>query len=207
MNFRQFLSVNGFFGGLSLAIPLMVMFVQIHYKIEGTPAVDNTTVMLLVIFLLPLLAYYLSSIELFGIKIGFRSVQEIEEAAKGFDLISPLADNRKPYRFEYVAEESPRLGLAGLRIEIENELLKQVGNRMPLALKKTSKITQIINYLVELKSMQSAFAKNLIVFISKLDEIIEARKIDQNTKDWVLNKGPQFLMMISQQAESKTALT
>lgn len=156
--------------------------------------IDAITVILIFIALVPWLAPLFKSLEFpGGWKIEFRDFERVRDKAYKVGLLSPhrkVAPD-KMYSFQLVAEDDPKLALAGLRIEIEkrlNEIAESSGTEI-----KHAGIRRLMDVLRNQEQLTQEQHSVLADLIGLLNAAVHGGDIDDRAAEWALDVGPRLL--------------
>lgn len=159
--------------------------------------VDNTTIILIVLALIPWIIQYIKSFEINGVgKVELINREEKEKIRKAADSAG-LAENKginySQYTFYNLREQDPKLALAGLRIEIENKL-RSIAEKE--GIKNTNagirQLTNILNESHTIDNNEAAVIRDLIGILNKAVHS-QMQEYDDNSFDWVFNLGLKLL--------------
>lgn len=153
--------------------------------------IDAITLSLIIVAILPWLAPLFKSIELpGGWKFEFQDLVKAEERAEEAGLLAEPAEAPE-YSFQIVAEKDPNLALAGLRIEIENRLVK-LAESANIDTRKTS-VGRLINTLNKSNLLSFEERSVLADLIILLNAAVHGAKVDERSADWAMDIGPRLL--------------
>ncbi|MCA9765105.1 MAG: hypothetical protein KC455_01660 [Carnobacterium sp.] len=165
--------------------------------------IDTTSIILLVLALVPWFIQYIKSLEVTG--IGKVELVSKEEKAKiqatvnevGLSKETPIKEIKNKYSFYNLRYEDPKLALAGLRIELESVLKKLLeDNKIKI---RMSGMRQITNTLINneiITHKEHAIINDITAILNKavhgdLDEY------DSDSFDWVFEIGLNLLDSLS----------
>jgi len=186
---------------LRIIITFVALFGILLHMVFPCLIIDNITLGLLLIAMIPWLSPFLKSLELPGVlKV---ELQDIGERVKNVGLLSPDGPDSKKqdYSFQLVAESDPNLALAGLRIEIEKRLILlaeaydiKIYNRGLGALLRELAHRSILS--VEERSILSDL-------ISQLNSAVHGAIVTKHSCDWALDVGPKLLEALDERIAKK----
>jgi hypothetical protein len=170
-----------------------VIIIVLHLVIPNM-AIDEITLGLILIAIVPWLAPLFKSIEVPGVfKIEYQKMEKATALADEVGLLAPMKtmDNAPKYSFELTSDADPNLTLAGLRIEIEKSLRKIAESRNIPVQKQT------VGGLMRLLKQDNALTNEeygvLSDLIGLLNRAVHGAKVDNNAYDWALETGPRLL--------------
>ena len=111
---------------VQLGVSLSALLVALAHLLWPDLAIDNVTLVLLILAAVPWLVPLFKSLEFpGGWKLEFQELARAKEKADQAGLLSKVEEQAASteYSFQIVADEDPNLALAGLRIEIEKKLM------------------------------------------------------------------------------------
>jgi len=185
---------------LQILVTLIFSILAVEHAFYGYLRMDAITIILIVIAFIPWLREIIQSIELpGGVKVELREFQKVTKEAENAGLIEAggllgktVINAKAPkYSFQLVANEDPKLALAGLRIEIEKRL-DDIAERHELSISrkgiKTLLMTLTENNLLTVK--EKMVLDNLV---DLLNNAVHAKNVDNDAALWALDIGPQIL--------------
>ena len=185
---------------LQILVTLIFSILAVEHAFYGYLRMDAITIILIVIAFIPWLREIIQSIELpGGVKVELREFQKVTKEAENAGLIETggllgktVTNAKAPkYSFQLVANEDPKLALAGLRIEIEKRL-DDIAERHELNISrkgiKTLLMTLTENNLLTVK--EKMVLDNLV---DLLNNAVHAKNVDNDAALWALDIGPQIL--------------
>ena len=156
--------------------------------------VDTVTVYLLAIAVLPWLGLFFRSIELpGGMKVEYQDLKEVEDKARDAGLISNFAEGTKPSDavYERIATEDPNLALAGLRIDVERELVALAARHGITASKVSPNV--IARELTKMQILPRGAQSALSDLLPLLSKAVHGAKVEQKSVEWALTTGSQII--------------
>jgi len=189
---------------LQYGITVVAIFVLLVRIIWPKLTIDVTTVTLLFIALVPWLTPLFKSFEFpGGWKIEFRDFERARTKADRAGLLteSVKVQPRREYSFQLVAEEDPKLALAGLRIEIERRL-NEIAESNGLKVEKVG-VGQLLRLLGERELLSQEQRSVLADMVGLLNMAVHGGDIDERAADWALDIGPRLLNTLEMKIKSK----
>lgn len=172
----------------SIAILLIIIYIII-IKIFPNFTIDNVTLFLLIIAILPWLRSIIKSVEIPGLKIELQDFEKATEKAEKAGLIGKISENKPTYLS--IANEDPRLALAGLRIEIEQRL-KTLANANGIDTERQG-FRQLLRVLSENNIISKEQNSVLNDVIGLLNSAVHGVEFDSKTANWAIDVGPRIL--------------
>ncbi len=108
---------------------------------------------------------------------------------------------RRDYSFQLVAEEGPKLALAGLRIEIERRL-NEIAESNGLKVEKVG-VGQLLRLLGERELLSQEQRSVLADMVGLLNGAVHGGDIDERAAGWALDIGPSLLNTLEMKIKSK----
>lgn len=156
--------------------------------------IDTIILVLIGIAVVPWLGQLFKSLKFPG---GFEVVfQELEKAKEKVERAGLLAretgTKRIPkYSFQSLAEEDPKLALAGLRIELEKSLRNIAESKgIPSERKGFGQLLTDLSQKGFLKDEEKSALSDLV---SSLNKAVHGFAVDNNTAQWAMDFGPRIL--------------
>ena len=103
----------------------------------------------------------------------------------------PEESTKKEFSFQLVAEEDPKLALAGLRIEIEQRLT-EIAESNGLAVEKLG-IGRLLRLLGEKNLLSQEQRSVMADMVNLLNSAVHGGEIDNRAAEWALEVGPRLL--------------
>lgn len=156
--------------------------------------IDTVTAYLLAIAVLPWLGLFFRSVELpGGVKVEYQDLKEVEAKAREAGLISSSTEGAKPSDavYERIAAEDPNLALAGLRIEVERELVALAARHGVTAFRVSPNV--IARELTKMQVLPSGAQSALSDLLPLLNSAVHGAKVDQKSVEWALTTGSQII--------------
>lgn len=138
-----------------------------------------------------------------GWKFEFQELEKVEKKiGKAGLLDSVTVVGKAPeYSFQMVAEEDPKLALAGLRIEIEKRL-KNIAE-----IKKISTYNKGISPLFRILSEQQVLSNEersvLADLVGLLNNAVHGAEVDHRAAQWAIEIGPRILKGLDERLKEK----
>lgn len=153
--------------------------------------IDSITLTLVVVAILPWLAPLFKSVELpGGWKFEFQDLLKAQERAGEAGLLADT-DASPEYSFQLVADEDPNLALAGLRIEIENRLVKLAESRdIEVRRSSAGRLMRLLSQKEVLSPHQRSVLEDLI---GTLNAAVHGAEVDERSAEWAMDVGPRLL--------------
>ena len=138
-----------------------------------------------------------------GWKIEFRDFERARTKADRAGLLteSVKVQPRREYSFQLVAEEDPKLALAGLRIEIERRL-NEIAESNGLKVEKVG-VGQLLRLLGERELLSQEQRSVLADMVGLLNGAVHGGDIDERAAGWALDIGPRLLNTLEMKIKSK----
>lgn len=180
---------------MKFVISLVVILIAATRVWKPDLAIDQVTVALIIVALLPWAGSVFKAIELpGGLKVEYPEVKKIEKKAEhsGFIQTEGAHDSlpQKQYSFEKIADEDANLALAGLRIEIESKLQKIASS---YSIQQNRSIRKLINDLQEHEALNSSEVSVLMDLLPLLNRAVHGAKVDQEACYLAINMGKDIL--------------
>jgi hypothetical protein len=159
--------------------------------------IDSTTAFLIAIAILPWLGMFFRSVELpGGIKVEYHELKEAEAKARDTGLITANDEKSKTADpiYERIAAEDPNLALAGLRIEIEKELVA-LATRHGIAVSRGS-VLMLAKELTQIQVLGAGAYLALADIIQLLNKAVHGAKVEPESVSWALSSGSQILQSL-----------
>ncbi len=159
--------------------------------------IDSTTAFLIAIAILPWLGMFFRSVELpGGIKVEYHELKEAEAKARDTGLITANDEKSKMVDpiYERIAAEDPNLALAGLRIEIEKELVA-LATRHDIIITRGS-VLLLAKELTQIKVLGAGAYLALADIIHLLNKAVHGAKVEPEAVSWTLSSGSQILQSL-----------
>ncbi len=194
--------------GAQILVTVIFLILAVEHAFWGYLRMDAITIILIVIALIPWLREIIQSIEFpGGMKVELRKLQEVTREAEKAGLIESggllgktVTNAKVPkYSFQLVANEDPKLALAGLRIEIEKRL-NDIAEKHQLNIPMRG-IKQILVVLANNKLLSIEERSVLDDLIGLLNSAVHAKDVDVNAALWALDVGPRILRSLDKKIE------
>ena len=159
--------------------------------------IDSTTAFLIAIAILPWLGMFFRSVELpGGIKVEYHELKEAEAKARDTGLITTSDEKSKASDpiYERIAAEDPNLALAGLRIEIEKELVA-LATRHGITVTRGS-VLMLAKELTQIQVLGAGAYLALADIINLLNKAVHGAKVEPESVLWALSSGSQILQSL-----------
>ena len=125
-----------------------------------------------------------------GWKFEFQDLTNIQERAGEAGLLSE-GDEMPEYSYQLVADQDPNLALAGLRIEIENRLVK-LAESADIDVRRSS-VGRLMTVLNK-KNLISFEEKSILAdLVGTLNAAVHGANVDDRSADWAMEIGPKLL--------------
>jgi hypothetical protein len=186
---------------LRVTISVVAVVLALGHLLRPDVTVDVPTLILLVIALLPWTAPLLKSVELpGGWKFEMRALERAGARAESAGLLTDQPPGRpsREYSFVLVAREDPRLALAGLRIELEQQLLRLAQAR-GIDLERAS-VGTLIRALSERDLLNPDEQAVLQDMVRLLNAAVHGGPVDRRAADWAIDVGPRLLGELERRA-------
>lgn len=175
-------------------ITIGALFIILIHVRWPTLSIDGITITLLIIAIIPWLGLIFKSLEFPG---GWKiEYQEFIRARNDADKVGLLTAGATPpgnieYSFQRVAKEDPKLGLAGLRLEIETTL-REIANSNGIIIERES-VGALLRILRDRHLLSFNQQSVLADMVGLLNAAVHGRDIDNRTAEWALDIGPNLL--------------
>jgi hypothetical protein len=127
------------------------------------------------------------------LKIEFQDFERARTKADKAGLLSefPRIESERQYSFQLVAQEDPKLALAGLRIEIEKRLteIAESNNINP----EKAGIGRLLRILGERQLLSQEQRSALADMVGLLNSAVHGGEIDNRAAEWALDVGPRLV--------------
>jgi hypothetical protein len=174
-------------------ITLLALSVALIHLLFPSLAIDGTTAFLVAIAALPWLGHLFKSVELpGGVKVEYHDLKQVEQQVRESGLLAqqPVLFEERP-AYIRVAQEDPNLALAGLRIELEKELVA-LASRHNLAIEKPS-VYRLANILAKKEILPAGAYAAISDLIQLLNKAVHGATVEQPALEWALEVGPELL--------------
>jgi len=179
---------------LQYGVTLCALLIALAHIIWPSLTIDAITVTLIFIALVPWLAPLFKSLELpGGWKIEFQDFERARTKADKAGLLSetPRIESERQYSFQLVAQEDPKLALAGLRIEIEKRL-NEIAESNGINAGKAS-VGRLLRTLGERELLSQEQRSVLSDMVGLLNAAVHGGEIDNRAAEWALDVGPRLV--------------
>lgn len=179
---------------LQYGITFCALLIALAHIIWPALTIDAITVTLIFISIIPWLAPLFKSLELpGGWKIEFQDLERARSKADKAGLLpeSPKFESEKQYSFQLVAQEDPKLALAGLRIEIEKRLT-EIAESNQLNVERAG-IGRLLRVLGEKQLLSQEQRSVLADMVGLLNAAVHGGNIDSRASEWALDVGPRLV--------------
>ena len=173
---------------------MCALLIALAHIIWPSLTIDAITVTLIFIALVPWLAPLFKSLELpGGWKIEFQDLERARTKADKAGLLTsaPRNESEKQYSFQLVAQEDPKLALAGLRIEIEKRL-NEIAESNGINAGKAS-VGRLLRILGEKELLSQEQRSVLSDMVGLLNAAVHGGEIDNRAAEWALDVGPRLV--------------
>lgn len=182
--------------GLALKIAFSVIalvLAVVHVAFPGL-AIDFVTVSLLVIAGLPWIAPLVDALEMpGGWRFEFKDFERTKERAEQAGLLAEPDNVRNDveYSFQVIADTDPNLALAGLRIEIEQRLVRLAEQK---GIGTTNQgIGRLMNELTKHDALTGEERSILSDLLGLLNAAVHGENRNVLAAHWALDVGPRLL--------------
>lgn len=189
---------------LQIIISACALLIALIHIIWPGLTIDAVTLTLLMIAVVPWLVPLFKSVELPG---GWKfEFQELKKAEKKIEKAGLLASvtviGKTPeYSFQMVAEEDPKLALAGLRIEIEKRL-KDIAEISKICSSHLG-IGALLQTLSQNKILSDEECSVLADMIGMLNNAVHGMDVDYRAAKWAIDVGPRILKGLDERIRKK----
>jgi hypothetical protein len=179
---------------LRYSITVGALMIAVVHLIWPSLKIDAIAMSCLLIAIVPWLALLFKAVELPG---GWKfEFKELERASNKADKAGLLAKSRlltptKSYSFQIVANQDPKLALAGLRIEIEKRLT-EMAESSGVQLNKAS-VGKLLRILGDNGYLTQEQRSVLADMVGTLNAAVHGGDIDERAAEWALDVGPRLL--------------
>jgi hypothetical protein len=204
-----------------ILITVIAVAIVIGHRIWPNIEIDSTTIILIVIAILPWLAPIVKSMELpGGFKIELQDIKTATTKVVGVSAaeLSPLSVTATDKvgvtdtdsvtaiskieqainKLRSVAENDPNLALVGVGIEIEKRLLDLAEKHRIIARGKTA--GQLLWSLRDVGILSSSVASGLQDLIALRNQAAHGAAVSSDAAAWVLNVSPSILSVLDELA-------
>ncbi len=194
--------------GAQILVTVVFSILAAEHIFYGRLRMDAISIILVVIAFIPWIREIIQSIELpGGVKVSLRDWEKVVKEAESVGLIETggllgktVTNAKVPkYSFQLVANEDPKLALAGLRIEIEKRL-NDIAEKHQLNIPMRG-IRQILVVLANNKLLSIEERSVLDDLIGLLNSAVHAKDVDVNAALWALDVGPRILRSLDKKNE------
>lgn len=179
---------------LQYGVTLCALLIALAHIVWPSLTIDAITVTLIFIALVPWLAPLFKSLELpGGWKIEFQDLERARTKADKAGLLTAAHRNEseRQYSFQLVAQEDPKLALAGLRIEIEKRL-NEIAESNGINTGKAS-VGRLLRILGERELLSQEQRSVLSDMVGLLNAAVHGGEIDNRAAEWALDVGPRLV--------------
>lgn len=176
---------------IQISITTGALLIAIAHLFWPELKIDAITLTLILIAIIPWLAPLLKSVELpGGWKFEFQDLIKAQERASEVGLLAEPEDGPE-YSFQMVADEDANLALAGLRIEIENRLIKLAeSSDIKIGRSSVGRLMRILSQREVLSNQERAVLEDLV---GTLNAAVHGAEVDERSADWAMDIGPRLL--------------
>jgi len=188
--------------GIKFFITLFALFVALAHLIWPNITIDAITVTLLIVAVLPWLSSLFKSIEFpGGLKVEYQDLERIEDRARKTGLLSEeRSKTSEDYTFQTVASADPNLAMAGLRIELENRLVKLAESRqLKVSRRGLNALLSDLNRRELLNGAERALLSDLS---GLLNSAVHGAIVAPSAAEWALDIGPRILKALDERTTS-----
>ena len=182
-----------------VAVTVALALVALLHALFPGVKIDAVTVTLLAVAAVPWLAPLLSSLDLPGLKISFRELQEVERKARDAGLLAQAPPQAGAPAYMAVADQDPNLAMAGLRIEIERRLRGIAASR-GIDASRTS-AGRLASQLAQHGALSQQEQSVIIDILGTLNRAVHGAEVDPSAATWVMDVGPNLLASLDQKVE------
>lgn len=162
-------------------------------------SVDAITVVLFVVAIIPWLSPIFKSLEFpGGWKVEFRDLQTAKRKAQSAGLLTPKYPRGGPptYLFQVIASEDPNLALAGVRLEIEKQLIHlAVTHDLEIPPGGISALTSMLARHAILTEVE---AQALIEIVDILNPAVHGAQVEPWALSWAMELGPRIIQVLEE---------
>ena len=193
-------------------ITVLALVFALTHLLWPNLSIDNITIFLLAVAVLPWLIPLIRSVEgPGGWKLEFQELQQAKNEADKAGLLITSTKNgtekakRKSikalplYSFELVLDQDPNLALAGLRIELEKRLV-QIATSRGLNVEKMG-VGSLLRVLNQKQALSQEESSVLADMIGLLNSAVHGAKVDKRAFDWAVEIGPKLLQGLDEKIE------
>ena len=184
---------------LQLGITVAALLIAVAHLLWPNLTIDEITLILFVIAIVPWLAPLFKSLEFpGGMKIEFQDLQRARIRADDAGLLAARVEMEETpqYSFQMVADEDPNLALAGLRIEIERRLV-QLAESRGLEVRRAG-VGGLLKILSEKDVLTSNERGVLADMVSLLNSAVHGAEVDDRGAEWAMEIGPRLLKALDE---------
>ncbi len=188
---------------LQIVITVSAVLVAGAHLMWPSLSIDGTTALLLAVAVAPWLGRLFKALEFpGGFKIEYAELEKTEADATKAGLISSTKDSRTTqepnrYLFQQIAGQDPNLALAGLRIEIEKQLI-EIAKSHGIETRKAG-VGALLNDLSSKGLISNEARWVLADMVGLLNSAVHGAKVDPQAAEWAMRVGPEVLLSLSRQ--------
>jgi len=182
------------FKKIKIGITLAACLIATVHLIWPNLSIDNITLTLFIVAIIPWLTPMIKSFELpGGGKIEMKDWEKAIDKANEVGLLSNESElsNLSQFSFQMVANEDSNLALAGLRIEIERRL-KDIAKSREIDTHNKS-----LGLILEVLTKQNVLTNEERVVLKELsgllNKAVHGAEVDNEVAHWAIEIGPKIL--------------
>lgn len=177
---------------LSWLLTVAAIGAAIVHAFVPAVVIDGTTALLLAVAAIPWLGSLFRSIELPGVvKVEYHDLKQAEDKARKTGLISDSLPSSSTPLYVEISTQDPNLALAGLRIEIEREIVA-LAKRHGIATERRS-ILKLAKELTDAHVFGAGAYLALADTVHLLNNAVHGAKVEQDAAEWALTTGQEIL--------------
>jgi hypothetical protein len=180
---------------MSWLLTLSAVGAAVIHALIPSIVIDETTALLLAVAAIPWFGSLFRSIELpGGVKVEYHDLKEAENKARESGLLTEKSSPPSDPFYVTISSEDPNLALAGLRIEIERELIS-LAKRHNISTERRS-IMNLARDLTDAHVFGSGAYLALADTVHLLNNAVHGAKVEQSAVNWALTTGQDILASI-----------
>ena len=179
---------------LRQAVSLVALILALVHLMWPNLAIDEITLALIIIAILPWLAPLIKSVEIPGWgKVEFQELENVASRAETAGLLAmKSSEAEQKFSFQPIAQRDPNLALAGLRIEIEKRLAL-LAKTHDINADQPMGIGQLLKVLAESNVLTNEERSTLVDMVNMLNAAVHGASVDSRAVEWAIDVGPRLL--------------
>jgi hypothetical protein len=174
------------------AISITAIVAALVHAFVPSIVIDAVTALLLGVAAIPWLGLLFKSVELpGGLKVEYHELQEATEKARTSGLLEPVPISEPKPLYIEIATQDANLALAGLRIELEKELVS-LAARYDIQRERKS-LGRLAQELTNKHVFGAGAYLAFMDLIHLLNNAVHGAEVDPAAVDWALTSGQEIL--------------